>query len=87
MSLINPLFPEKNILLPPLRTKLDVMKQFVIALLGTGNCFNYICRFFPGISNEKLKAGIFVGPQIRTLMNDPGFIAFMNENQLRGLWL
>jgi hypothetical protein len=28
---------------------------------------------------EKLKAGIFYGPQIRQLINDPHFIASMNE--------
>jgi hypothetical protein len=28
---------------------------------------------------EKLKAGIFDGPQIRQLINDPYFIALMNE--------
>ena len=59
--------------------KLDIMKQFVKALPEAGNCFNYICRSFPGISKGKVKAEIFDGPQIQKLMNDPGFIALMNE--------
>ena len=57
------------------------MKQFVKALPVHGNCFNYICRVFPGMSNEKLKAGIFDGPQIRKLMNDPNFTASMTEKE------
>ena len=76
-------------LLPPLQIKLSILKQFVKALPEVGNCFNYNCRFFLAMNNEKLKAGIFDGPQIRKLINDPGFIAPMNKNQLRGflsLW-
>ena len=33
------------------------------------------------MSNEKLKAGIFDGPQIRKLMNDPNFTASMTETE------
>jgi len=40
------------------------MKQFVKALNKDGNCFEYICTEFPGSTIEKLKAGIFDGPQI-----------------------
>ena len=38
-----------------------------------GACFKYICGKFPGLTIEKLKAGIFNGPQIRKLMNDHEF--------------
>ena len=41
------------------------MKQFVKALDKDGDCFNYIAQTFPGLSIEKLKKGIFDGPQIR----------------------
>ena len=47
------------------------MKQFVKALDKTGQCFQYILSTFPRLSNEKLKAGIFDGPQIRNLIKDP----------------
>ena len=40
------------------------MKQFVKALTVNGCYFNYICDFFPGMSNEKHKARVFNGPQI-----------------------
>ena len=76
-----PLVPREKIILPPLHIKLGIMKQFVKALPVHGNCFNYICRVFPGMSNKKLKAGIFDGPQIRKLMNDPNFTASMTEKE------
>ena len=76
-----PLVPREKIILPPLHIKLGTMKQCVKALPVHGNCFNYICRVFPGMSNEKLKAGIFDGPQIRKLMNDPNFTASMTEKE------
>ena len=58
--------------------KLGLMKQFVKALDKKGDCFRYICQTFPGLSNEKLKAGIFDGPQIRKLIRDENFINVMN---------
>ena len=53
------------------------MKQFVKAFDKDGNCFNYIAKKFPGLSMEKLKAGIFDGPQISKLMQDQTFTARM----------
>ena len=55
------------------------MKQFVKALPEARNCFNYICRFFLGMSYEKPKTGIFDGPPIRKLINDPSFTASANK--------
>ena len=57
-------------MLPPLDTKLGFMKQFVRALDKNEGCFKYLHRFFPGLSLEKLKAGIFDGPQLRKLISD-----------------
>ena len=37
---------------------------------------------FPGLTIEKLKAGIFNGPQIPKLMNDAKFCNFMNPAEL-----
>ena len=39
------------------------------------SCTLYICRSFPRLSDEKLKAGVFDGPQIRTLIE---FVKSMN---------
>jgi len=69
----HPLVEGSKIILPPLHTKLGIMKQFVKALNKDGDYFKYICTKFPGSTIEKLKAGIFDGPQIRTLINDRDF--------------
>ena len=58
------------------------MKQFVKALENDGDCFKYICLKFPGFIIEKLKTGIFDGPQIRKLMNDANFCNFINPAEL-----
>ena len=56
-----PLVAREKLIIPPLHIKLGLMKQFVKALAVTENCFSYIFRVFPGLTNEKLKAGIFDG--------------------------
>ena len=65
------------IIMPPLHTKLGLMKQCVKALDKDDDCFNYIAKSFPGLSLEKLKSGIYDGPQICKLMQDQIFTARM----------
>jgi hypothetical protein len=79
-----PLVDPQKILLPPLHIKLGLMKQFVRALPQEGPCFKYLSMKFPSITQDKLKAGIFVGPQIHKLM-DKDFEKTMNarENEAR----
>lgn len=74
-----PLVSRDNIILPPLHIKLGLMKQYVKALDKTGSCFAFISQKFPGLSMEKLKAGIFDGPQIRQLIKDKDFTNSMNN--------
>ena len=69
----NLLVDRKNIILPPLHIKLGLIKQFVKAFDCSGDCFEYICSTFPGLSYKK-KAGIFDEPQIRTLLRDQYFV-------------
>ena len=45
-------------------------------------CFHYIFKSFQSLSNEKLKAAIFYGPQIRQLTTDQKFCNSMNEVEL-----
>jgi hypothetical protein len=59
----------------------DEVKQFVKALDKKGRCFGYLCSRFPGVSDEKLKAGVFDGPQIRILMRDPQFLNEMTRDE------
>jgi hypothetical protein len=68
-----------ELLLPLLHIKLRKMKQFVKALPKTGNCFKYLCKTFPHLSEAKLKQGVLVGPDIRKLMFDEDFLLTMTE--------
>jgi hypothetical protein len=74
-SLVDP----NKILLPPLHMKSGIMKQFVKALPKTGNCFKYLCKKFPHLSEAKQKAGFFVGPVTRNLKFDEDFLLTMTE--------
>ena len=55
------------------------MKQFVKALNKDGVCFKYIQEKFPNLSAEKVREGVFVGPQIRKLTKDLKFVSTMTE--------
>jgi len=65
-NVIKPLLvlPE-NIFLPPLHIKLGLMKNTV-----KGRGFEYLRNKFRNVSDAKIKEGIFIGPQIRELMQD-----------------
>jgi len=74
---MNRLVDRDRILLPPLHIKLGVMKQFVKVLDKNGDCFRYIHNRFLATSYEKVKAGIFDGPQIQKSMKDLAFVSHM----------
>lgn len=59
------------------------MKQFLTALSRDSKCFQYLADKFPSITSEKIKAGIFTGPQIRNLMADKTFEESMIETELQ----
>jgi len=52
----------------------------------TGRGFEYVRNKFPNASDAKIKEGIFIGPQIRELMQDKQFDEDLNENE-RNAWL
>jgi hypothetical protein len=79
------LVPRSKILLPPLHIKLGIAKQFVKALNKNGNTFGFICSLFPNLSEAKLKAGIFNGPQIRKMLNSKDLQDLMTEPE-RNAW-
>lgn len=81
-----PLVDRKNIIFPPLHIKLGLMKQYVKALPIEGDCFKYLITAFPSLSFEKIKAGVFDGPQIRKLVKDENFIETMTELQ-KNAWM
>ena len=49
------------------------MKNFVKAIGKTGAGFTYLSRKFPRITEAKKKKNVFVGPQIRQLLQDSEF--------------
>ena len=78
----DPLVDRDRILFPSLHIKLGLIKQFTKALDKDGDCFTYLCQAIPRLTREKLKVGIFDGPQIRQLIRDPEFENSMNEVKL-----
>jgi hypothetical protein len=64
--------PEK-IYLPPLHKKLSHIKNFMKIMDKTGSGNEYARNKFPNVSDANIKEGIFVGPQIRELMQDKPF--------------
>ena len=82
----DPIVSPEKIILPPLHIKLGLMRQFVRALNIENECFQYIVSSFPALSYEKIKAGVFDGPQIRALVQDHEFITKMNEKE-KSAWL
>ena len=48
-----------------------------------GDCFRYIGNKIPSISDAKLKAGIFSGPQIRKLLNDDVTYGYYQLNKIK----
>ena len=77
-----PLVEPNKILLPPLHIKLGLMKNFVKAMDREGKGFTFPQQKFPRVSLEKLKAGIFDGPQIRELMKDSTFDDALSATEL-----
>jgi predicted Zn-dependent protease len=61
------------------------MKQFVKALPKEEECFKYLCKKCPGLSDAKLKEDIFVGPDNRKLLSDDLFQTTMKTVE-RGAW-
>ena len=69
-----PLVDPQKIFLPPLHIKLGLMKTFVKTMSKVNSeGFQYLSRKFPKISAAKLKEGVFVGPEIREVLNDTNF--------------
>lgn len=62
------------------------MKQFVKAFSTDGECFQHVVSAFPALSFEKIKAGVFDGPQIRALVRDEEFVRKMNDKE-KAAWL
>ena len=68
-------------LIPPLHIKLDLIKQFLTALDKEPAAFKYLQVLFPKLSVVKVKAGIFVGPQIKKIVECDEFAKLLSSKQ------
>ena len=73
----------QNILLLPLHSKLGLMKNYIKALDKDGPTFRFLQKKFPRISEAKLQAGVFDGPQIRELTKEESFTGHMSAVEKR----
>ena len=76
-----PLIKPSKVLSPPLRIKLGLMKDFVKALDVKGPALTNLCGKFPRLTFEKVKAGVFIGLQIRQLFIDQQFEAVLSDKE------
>ena len=65
--------------MPPWHIKLGLMKNFVKVMDKSGRGFQYVRNKFPNVTDEKIKEDIFIGPQIRELMQGKQFDEELNE--------
>lgn len=77
------LVPVDKILLPPLHIKLGLIKQFVKALDHSGETFKEIRSMFPKLSDAKVTAGVFTGPQVKRMFASEGLENKMTEKEKR----
>lgn len=68
-----PLVDPNKIILPPLHIKLGLIKNFVKKLKPESSAVLYLKEKFPRLSEAKIKEGVFIGPQIKKLMQDSDF--------------
>jgi hypothetical protein len=64
--------PEK-VFLPRIHIRLGLMRNFVETLDKIVEGFIYLRSKFPNLSDDKVKEGIFVGPQIGRVMFNENF--------------
>jgi len=62
------------------------MKNFVDGMDKTGREFEYVRNKFPNVSDAKIKEVIFIGPQIKKLMQEKQLDEDLNETE-RNAWL
>ena len=68
-----------KIIFLPLHIKLGLMKQYVKILDKDEHCFRCLFNACPGLSKEKLKAGILDGLKIWKMIRDKDFMTSMTS--------
>ncbi|XP_062704623.1 uncharacterized protein LOC115265503 [Aedes albopictus] len=77
----DPVVNMEKILMPPLHIKLGLIKQFVKALNKDSESFKFITKLFPKLSEAKITAGVFTGPQVKKLIKSESFPKLLNEKE------
>ena len=67
--------------MPPLHIKLSLIKQFVTARDKKSAVFKYLQDLFPKLSEAKVKAGIFIGVQIKKIIQCDEFANLLNRTK------
>lgn len=80
-----PLVEPTKILMPPLHIKLGLIKQFVKQLNPESEALKHIQELFPKLSEAKVKAGVFVGPQVKRLIDSDSFLQKLSDVE-RAAW-
>jgi hypothetical protein len=65
---------------------LGLIKNFVKCMDKTGHGLEYVRNKFPNVSGAKIKADIFLGPQMREVMQGKQLDEDLNETERNG-WL
>ena len=65
----------------PCAHKAGPHENFVKYMDKTNHGFEYVRNKFPNVSDAKIKESIFIGPQIRELMQDKQFNEDLNETE------
>ena len=69
-----------KIYLPPLHIKLRLLKNFVKVLSPEGEAFQYLKEKFGAVlTGAKIRAGVFIGPQIREVVHESNFWQTLKE--------
>ena len=70
-------------MLPPLHIKLGIFKKFVKSLDPEGRPIKLLRDIFPGLTEAKIREGVFVGPDTRKLMKNRVFRDTLNTTERR----
>ena len=77
----DPQIEPQKVLMPPLHISLGLINQFFTALGKDSASFKYLQVLFPKLSEAKVKAGIFNGPQIKKIIECDEFVKLLSKKQ------
>ena len=80
-SILPPLILTEKIYLPPLLIKLGLLKIYVKGMDKISCSFEYFRNNFPNGGKAKIKEGVFIGPQIRELIQYKQFDEDLNATE------